>query len=50
MEKSNVSFLVTCVSFSHEDKTTFIAGSEGGGVFKCSTNATTTTTSGIHDE
>ncbi|CAB4030926.1 WD repeat-containing 34-like [Paramuricea clavata] len=36
---------VTCLSFSHEDKTTFVAGSEGGGVFKCSTNATTTATS-----
>ncbi|XP_046849052.1 cytoplasmic dynein 2 intermediate chain 2-like [Xenia sp. Carnegie-2017] len=30
---------VTCLSFSHEDQTTFIAGSEGGGVFKCSTNS-----------
>lgn len=34
---------VTCLSFSNEDKTTFIAGSEGGGVFKCSLSAATTT-------
>lgn len=33
---------VTCLSFSSEDKTTFIVGSEGGGVFKCSLDATTT--------
>lgn len=36
---------VTCLSFSHEDQTTFIAGSEGGGVFKCSLNATGTAAS-----
>ena len=40
---------MTCLSFSHEDKTTFVVGSEGGGVFKCSTNATTTATSGMRD-
>ena len=45
----NLYFLVTCLSFSHEDKTTFVAGSEGGGVFKCSTNATKTATSGMRD-
>jgi hypothetical protein len=27
---------VTCVSFNSEDPSTFIVGSESGGVFKCS--------------
>lgn len=37
---------VTCISLSKEDATTFLIGSESGGIFKCSTQATATATSG----
>lgn len=30
---------VTCISFNSVDESTFLIGSESGGVFKCSTNA-----------
>ncbi|XP_019635654.1 PREDICTED: WD repeat-containing protein 34-like isoform X5 [Branchiostoma belcheri] len=30
---------VTAISYTHEDKTLFVVGSEGGGVFKCSMNS-----------
>jgi len=30
---------VTCVSFDKEDETSFLIGSESGGVFKCSTKS-----------
>ena len=30
---------VTCISFNRDDESTFLIGSESGGVFKCNKNA-----------
>ncbi len=32
----------TCLSFSREDKSLFVVGSENGGVYKCSLQAAST--------
>ncbi|XP_031555481.1 WD repeat-containing protein 34-like [Actinia tenebrosa] len=37
--KGDAEMGVTTVSFSHEDKTLFVMGSEAGGIFKCSINS-----------
>lgn len=37
--RGNQEMGVTCLSFSQEDETMFLVGSDCGGVFKCSTNA-----------
>ena len=33
---------VTCISLSKDDSSTFLIGSESGGIFKCSTQSVTT--------
>ena len=38
---------VTCISLSKEDSSTFLIGSESGGIFKCSTQSTTTAAAGM---
>lgn len=35
--------LGTCLSFSSEDKSLFVVGSENGGIYKCSLHSSTTT-------
>ncbi|EDO43231.1 predicted protein [Nematostella vectensis] len=37
--KGDMEMGVTTLSFSHEDKTLFVLGSEAGGIFKCSVNS-----------
>ena len=36
-KRSDQEMGVTCISYKPDDKTTFLIGSESGGVFKCST-------------